>query len=112
MKKVVVLVLIVGLLALVVSPAYADNSGGGPLPRDSIVDTTGEPHGASSSGEESIIDAFMAVLDAILLFKQTGTLRIRRHTSLPFPRIGSHESKGLHLLCPECTVPERYRHIH
>lgn len=49
------------------SPAYADTGGGGgPLPRDSIVDTTGEPHGASSSGEESIIDALMAVLNAIL----------------------------------------------
>ncbi len=50
----------------VVSPAYADNGGGGPLPMDSIVDTTGTPAGAKESGEESIIDALMAVLNAIL----------------------------------------------
>ncbi len=51
----------------VVSPAYADNGGGGPLPMDSVADTTGEdPIGANESGDESIIDAFMAVLDAIL----------------------------------------------
>ncbi len=50
-----------------VSPAYADTGGGGgPLPRDSVVDTTGVPSGANQSGEESIIDALMAVLDAIL----------------------------------------------
>ncbi len=50
----------------VVSPAYADNSGGGPLPRDSVADTTGGPIGTNESGDESIIDAFMAVLNAIL----------------------------------------------
>jgi hypothetical protein len=49
-----------------VSPAFAENGGGGPLPRDSVVDTTGGPIGANQSGEESIIDALMAVLNAIL----------------------------------------------
>jgi hypothetical protein len=51
----------------VVSPAYADNGGGGPLPRDSVADTTGGgPFGASDSGDQSILDALMAILDAIL----------------------------------------------
>jgi hypothetical protein len=50
----------------VVSPAYADNGGGGPLPMDSVADTTGTPSGANQSDEGSIIDALMAILDAIL----------------------------------------------
>jgi len=51
----------------VVSPAYADNGGGGPLPRDSVADTTGiDPIETNESDDGSIFDALMEVLNVIL----------------------------------------------
>ena len=50
----------------VVSPAYADNGGTGPLPMDSVADTTEGPMGADESGDESVIDLLMAALNVIL----------------------------------------------
>jgi len=52
--------------APVVSPVYAENGGGGPLPVDSVADTTSTPSGSEGSGESSLVDLLVTILNAVL----------------------------------------------